>query len=320
MIPEEASKNTNYRALADRLGYDLLRKRIQKQAGLWGHDTHPGQGFFVVERFLPIDFLAELVLRLSGLYHRAYREFLDIQLYHNEVFFPDLPTEFDGFRLLQLSDLHIDIDPALSERICGLMKKVDFDLCVLTGDFHHRIARSSNRSLSEMKDLIPLLGEKPLGVLGNHDFIEKVAFLEHHGLRILMNENIRIERGGSEIWICGVDDPHFFRTEDLLRAKKGTPPTAFRILLSHSPEPFEQAAMMGYHFMLAGHTHGGQICLPGGYPLINNARSPRRVLAGPWREQGLQGYTSRGTGACGLPCRLNCPPEITLHTLRRKVF
>ncbi|MFV0416694.1 MAG: metallophosphoesterase, partial [Chthoniobacterales bacterium] len=187
-----------------------------------------------------------------------------------------------------------------------------------TGDFHHRIAGSPDRSLGEMKTLIPQLGKNPIGVLGNHDFIEKVAFLEHHGMQILLNENVALRRGDAQIWICGVDDPNFFGTEDLLRAKTETPPEAFLILLSHSTEPYQQAAMMGYRFMLSGHTHGGQICLPGGIPIINNARSPRRLISGAWREGPLQGYTSPGTGACGLPCRLNCPPEITLHTLRKK--
>jgi predicted MPP superfamily phosphohydrolase len=68
--------------------------------------------------------------------------------------------------------------------------------------------------------------------------------------------------------------------------------------------------------MLSGHTHGGQICLPGGFVLIRNAPVPRHMLAGAWRHAGLQGYTSRGTGSCGVAARFFCPPEITLHVLR----
>lgn len=89
------------------------------------------------------------------------------------------------------------------------------------------------------------------------------------------------------------------------------------ILLSHSPETWREAAALKFDLLLAGHTHGGQLCLPGGMPLVRNAPVPRRLLAGPWTEGTLTGYTSRGTGACGVAARLFCPPEITLHTLRR---
>jgi hypothetical protein len=80
---------------------------------------------------------------------------------------------------------------------------------------------------------------------------------------------------------------------------------------------YRHAAYARFDAMLCGHTHGGQICLPGGIPLILNANAPRALCNGPWRYGRLQGYTSVGAGACIVDVRLNCPPEITLHTLRR---
>ncbi|HSD96826.1 MAG TPA: hypothetical protein VLB06_06745, partial [Sulfuricaulis sp.] len=88
------------------------------------------------------------------------------------------------------------------------------------------------------------------------------------------------------------------------------------ILLSHTPEAYRNAAHAGFRLMLCGHTHGGQICLPGGIPIITDADCPRALVAGPWMYHGLIGYTSVGAGASIVDVRLNCPPEITLHRLR----
>ena len=91
------------------------------------------------------------------------------------------------------------------------------------------------------------------------------------------------------------------------------------ILLSHSPETHREAAALGYDLQLSGHTHGGQICLPGGIPILHNAPGCRReLIAGPWREGSMLGYTSRGAGAAGVAARFFCPPEITIHTLRSR--
>ncbi len=87
------------------------------------------------------------------------------------------------------------------------------------------------------------------------------------------------------------------------------------ILLAHSPEIYKQACYAGFQLMLCGHTHGGQICLPGGFPLIVNAQCPRRICRGAWRYDSLQGYTSSGCGSSIVPARFNCPPEVTIHEL-----
>ena len=94
------------------------------------------------------------------------------------------------------------------------------------------------------------------------------------------------------------------------------PADATSILLAHSPEIFRHAAYAGFDLMLSGHTHAGQICLPGGRPLMCNARCPRYVCAGAWRFEQLQGYTSAGSGVSVVDVRFNCPPEVTLHVLR----
>jgi predicted MPP superfamily phosphohydrolase len=102
---------------------------------------------------------------------------------------------------------------------------------------------------------------------------------------------------------------------NLEKAADGVPEDAVSILLAHSPEIYRHAAHADFDVMLCGHTHAGQICLPGGIPLMCNASCPRALCAGAWSHHGLAGYTSAGSGACVVDVRINCPPEITLHHL-----
>src|SRR5581483_390249 len=113
-----------------------------------------------------------------------------------------------------------------------------------------------------------------------------------------------------------IDDAHHYRLHDLEKARQAIPPDAPSVLLSHTPEAYHQAAAASFKLMLSGHTHGGQICLPGGFALITDANCPRRFAKGAWRHGNLIGYTSVGSGASIVDVRLNCPPEVTLHRLR----
>ncbi len=314
--PSESAGHTDYHQLAVRMGHAVLERRILKQAGLWAREVHQGKGLFMFEGIIPMDELISFLLILTGLAQTGRKNFLDVQVVENQIVLSGMPAEFDGFRLLQLSDLHCDLDPALIDVVIQRLQGLAYDAVVLTGDYHNEIGGTHDRSLELMGRLALQLKSPRLAILGNHDFIEKVAFLEAAGIQVLLNESVSIERNGSRLWICGVDDPHFFGTHDLKKVRGQVPPGETAILLSHSPETYRQAAELGFVLMLSGHTHGGQCCLPGGYALIKNAPVPRRLLAGPWRHESLRGYTSRGTGGCGVPARFFCPPEITVHTLK----
>ena len=144
-----------------------------------------------------------------------------------------------------------------------------------------------------------------------------MPFLEEAGLTFLLNETVPIERNGATLYLSGVDDPHFYETDNLHKTRATIPSSAVSILLAHSPELYRQASAAGYDFMLSGHTHAGQICLPGRIPVMGgNARCPKDMVYGAWRYGAMQGYTSAGTGSCGVPVRFFCPPEFTLHRLR----
>jgi hypothetical protein len=144
-----------------------------------------------------------------------------------------------------------------------------------------------------------------------------VPGLEAMGIRILLNECEAIAREDQCIFLSGIDDAHFYRMDNLEKASHQIPDGAFSILLSHTPEIYRQAAHANFNLMLSGHTHGGQICLPGSIPITLESALPRRMGAGAWKYNNMIGYTSVGAGSSIVPVRLNCPPEITLHCLHR---
>lgn len=300
--------------IRERLGSDVCALRLEREGQVSA--LRRGEGMYFWRRFTAPRPFVRIGLAVLGLKSRSRSEFLDVKIVENVVDIAGLPAAFDGFRLVQVADLHCDLDPELIDCVIRLMDGLVYDLCVFTGDYHDEIGQPFDESLELMKKLIPHCGRNPVGILGNHDFLAKVETLERAGLRILLNENVAVERGGSRIWICGVDDPHYFHTDDMAKSAAGIPPGECRILLCHSPEPWMDAAAIGFNLFLTGHTHGGQICLPSGFPIVRRAHVPRAQLSGRWKEGKMHGYTSRGTGGCSVPARLNCPPEITVHVLR----
>src|SRR6202171_6097151 len=123
--------------------------------------------------------------------------------------------------------------------------------------------------------------------------------------------------GDQRIFLAGIDDAHFYRVDNIEKAALQIPENSFSILLSHTPEVYRQAAHANFNLILSGHTHGGQLCLPGSIPIILDSVLPRRMGAGAWQYHNMTGYTSVGAGSSVVPVRLNCSPEITLHCLRR---
>jgi predicted MPP superfamily phosphohydrolase len=196
-----------------------------------------------------------------------------------------------------------------------LLRDLDYDLCVLTGDYRGQTFGPFEATLAGMRQLRPRLKGSVYGVLGNHDTILMVPALESIDIRMLLNEAVVIERGGARIHLAGIDDAHFFRVDNIEKAAAGIPHDEFSVLLSHTPEIYRQAAHADFDLLLAGHTHGGQICLPGGIPITLDAVLPRSMGAGRWTYNEMVGYTSVGAGTSIVPVRFNCPPEITLHHL-----
>lgn len=233
--------------------------------------------------------------------------------------FESLPAAFHGFRILHLSDLHIDAHPELADRICEQIRDVEVDLCLLTGDYQYETARGQHQAHSYMEQVIDSVKARGgcVGILGNHDISTDVRPLEEMGVRMLVNESIEIKIGDESIRVVGVDDPYDYQLDDLPGAMRDIPDTAFKILLAHTPQLYRDAAGHHVHLYLCGHTHGGQVQIPGFGPILCKAKAPRRYAFGTWQYKAMHGHTSSGVGVSGVVARIFCPPEVGLIELRR---
>jgi len=254
-------------------------------------------------------------LKCLGLYSRGQHNSRQIRANRNTITVPHLPERFNGFTILHISDPHVDMDIGSTDALINTVSNLEYELCVLTGDYRARTSGPFDRTLVEMKRLMDAVEGTVYGVLGNHDSIRMVPELEEMGIKMLLNESATIELDGSRIHLSGIDDAHYFQVDDIERAAMGVPHDEASILLSHTPEVYKQAADANFDVFLCGHTHGGQICLPGGVPLTLDAKCPRFVGSGAWRYQNMAGYTSVGSGTSIVNVRLNCQPEVTIHRL-----
>jgi len=303
--------------LARRVGALHLRQRQGIERDHVTQIFGRGRNFFHIENWYSVHALMRLGMRATGVYRRGQRNASDFRLRRNRVALRALPDAFHGFTLLHLSDLHLDMNRRIVDALIGRVRGMEYDACVITGDFRARTYGDHADAVAMMARLRDVLTGPVFGVLGNHDFIAMVPDLEALGMRILLNESTALTRGNARIFLAGIDDPHYYRMENIEKAAGKIPLDEVSILLSHSPEIYCHAAYAGFDLMLCGHTHGGQICLPGGIPVTLNAKCPRRIGRGAWRYHGLSGYTSVGAGSCVVDVRFNCPPEITLHELVR---
>jgi hypothetical protein len=304
--------------LERRLGRLHARQRLGIESELEAKAFGHGLNFFHIENWYSVHSLIRATLKASGLFRLGQRNAENIVVRENTVSFPDLPPAFDGFTILQLTDLHVELSAMALARAAKLASQARYDIVVLTGDFRAATYGAYEPTLEGLARLRPHLKGPVYGVLGNHDTIRMVPGLEAMGIRMLLNESEAIRRGDQAIHLAGIDDAHYYCVDNMQKAGGEIPHDGFAILLSHTPEIYRQAAHAGFRLMLSGHTHGGQICLPGGIPVTLDSHLPRRFGAGAWQHHGMAGYTSVGTGSCIVPVRFNCPPEIVLHRLLRQ--
>jgi predicted MPP superfamily phosphohydrolase len=264
-----------------------------------------------------------LGLGLTPLQARGRRNALDVKRVDIVVVLPGLPPSFDGYRILQVSDTHLDVLPALVDVARRVLEGLEVDLLAVTGDVHGSpcapVARSVELLMQALQD-VRVHGPR-LAVLGNHDSVEMAAMLEERGFDVLVNRSRVLERSGERLRVTGLDDVHNFYTEAAraaLRDHVGEDHDGeCRIALVHSAEMADFADQAGYALYLSGHTHGGQICLPGGRPVITQLTRCRHAAVGLWRQGRMTGYTSAGLGASEPTVRFNSRGEVTIITLRR---
>jgi hypothetical protein len=252
----------------------------------------------------------------------------EIEVTHRTLTIADLPDAFVGFRLVQLSDIHLEeyTEPWFLQEAVRIINDLHPELVLLTGDFVSRGPASDRyawRAAGLAAEVLEgLKAPQRYACLGNHDVGvgagHVIAPLASHGTPMLIDSYVPIQKGSDYFWLCGSDDAGT-RNPDLNLAIPDAP-SAPVILMCHEPD-FVDHVIRHPRFpwidaMLSGHTHGGQVRLPVLGPLILPPMG-KKYIEGRFQFEHMELYVNRGLGTVGLPFRLNCPAEITQFTLVR---
>jgi uncharacterized protein len=254
------------------------------------------------------------------------------QLLHREIRLPRWPARLDGFTIALLSDFHYDrhfsVHPL--HAAIGVVNGLNPDLIALCGDFvtTPMLSHRDKQAAAAVEPCSLLLRQLKArfgvwAVLGNHDYFSDpdriTEVLRSQGIRVLANESAAIETNGARFWLSGVNDVTS-DTADLDVTLHNVAANEATVLLAHEPDYADQVVRQRrVDLQLSGHSHGGQIRLPL-LPPLYLPELGRKYVWGLYRIGAMTLYTSRGLGTVGVPVRLNCPPEITLITLRHAVM
>lgn len=245
----------------------------------------------------------------------------DYEVTETDIFVAGLPASFEGFRIVQLTDVHHSRLVSIEEvgRVVGMAQAARPDMIALTGDY----TTSRRQYIEPCAEALGALSapEGVWAVLGNHDHYTDADLttraLARRGISVLSNANTTLRRNGETLQLAGVDDWGWGKA-DWSRALRGVERTRPSVLLSHEPVVFDMPETRGLSLIVSGHTHGGQIALPFiGAPA--RFLPAFRYLRGRYERDGTQLYVSRGTGVIGIPLRLGARPEIAVLRLRRRV-
>jgi predicted MPP superfamily phosphohydrolase len=278
-------------------------------------------------RFLQAGILGTAALALySGEIERHW-----IEISRHDVFLRGLSPAFNGLRIVQLSDIHMDeyTEPFFLRRVVDRINSIAPDAVLFTGDYISYGLGSRDFAVGAAWQCANILNtlncRQRYAILGNHDVIvgekQVTAALTASGINVLRNTHLPIERGGGRFWLAGLDDPVEGHPDPELAipASIRNIPNEPVVLMCHAPDYADhllaRAPGKAVALMLSGHTHGGQVRLPflGAIALPTMGK---RYVEGWFRLGDLQLYVNRGIGTVGLPLRFDCPPEITLFTLR----
>ena len=254
---------------------------------------------------------------------------LNLQVTPQEIRLPRLPRAFHGFRICQLSDIHIGPFMPVEEirKYAAIANAQKADMIVLTGDFVTFDAGTQKPVVDALRGLRAPFGV--YGCLGNHDAWAGVedsiaALFQQTGVRILRGENVSIAAHGESVNLIGVDfqSPRRFGPSPavmhlLANIERLVDRDRVNILLSHNPDTFDRARELQIDLSLAGHTHGGQAALEFISPELAPSRLVTPYVAGWFQKPGGQLYVNRGIGTIFVPMRIGAPPEITVYSLSR---
>jgi len=294
----------------------LLTKNISRRG------FFRGIGGFVANHWL----LSALPLGGVGVFGYAKHDTLTLKREHWDLSYPNLPTSLEEKTICQLSDLHLETLQISSEHIRNIVMAQKPDLLVITGDII-----STRTDLDKLESYLGGLTATygKFVVMGNNDYknLSNTLFkgylkqLQRSGWTPLLNDASFLS--SLNLWVIGVDDPATAHDDVALAYQKvfsfQPPPTApFRLVLAHSTDCLDGVAENGADLLLTGHTHGGQIRIPGFQPLITNTYlGDHGIYEGYHVINGVPLYISRGIGESVIPLRFNVPPEIAFFTLHK---
>jgi predicted MPP superfamily phosphohydrolase len=313
-----------------RAGFTLLGARYIAQEIYRHRHPRPQPDEVVCSKVQDVDLREEIArhegISLSGFYGLRFKinELYQPQLTTHEVRLKRLPREFDGFTIMQVSDLHYGdfISAEVIHRYVELVIEKSPDLVALTGDYqqYHKDTRRAASLLSPIGEWSDRErdGLGAVAIMGNHDTWAGTAYVteavRRAGIPVLSNKHVELKRGDASLYIAGVADPWSLRA-DLDRTLLGVPPDACVVLLAHEPDYLITSAERGVDLQLSGHLHGGQIRLPFVGALLSPSRYNRRYIAGFYKRDNTLLFVSRGLGGHP-PVRYKCKPEIAILMLR----
>lgn len=322
------------------LGEDLYRM-IEGLIGKLSRKQEPNQSFLPGRRsFIAKIGLAVAALPFGAILYGAWRGKYNYQVREYELTFDDLPEAFDGYKITQLSDIHVGSfeDKEEVKYAIDLANQQESDLMLFTGDLVNNMATE----LDGWQGIFGSLkaNDGVFSVLGNHDYGDYVQWespaakrknlqdlqdiQSSMGWRLLMDENEKITRGADSISIVGVQNwggGRFPKYGDLDKASQGLSSSDFKVLLSHDPTHWDLQVKnrdLNYHLTLSGHTHGMQfgIEIPG-FIKLSPAWFVYKKWAGIYKEYGRFLNVNRGFGFLGYKGRAGIWPEITVITLKK---
>jgi len=261
--------------------------------------------------------LRALALNLTHAARAALTEPYMLTVEHQPISLRRLPKEFDGFRIVQLSDVHHGPFSSTEqiERAVETANRLRPDIIALTGDYISRERHYAAPCAEMLGRLQAKYGV--YAVLGNHDHWTDAALITDlfraEGITVLINQGMHFEHRGASFWLAGVDDT-MVGLEDISLALAGARKDEMKLLLAHNPIILRRAARAGVDLVLSGHTHGGQVALRS--ERSASGRPRRRLLKGLGHQGNTQIYVTRGLGTVILPIRYGCPPEVSLLELR----
>jgi len=262
----------------------------------------------------------QAMIRLLKKMHRRGFEPNFFEIGHVDVAIPRLDPSFRGYRIASIADIHLDewLNARRFDEVIDLINRQQPDLVAIIGDlFSYEVDGLSQQMVAYLKKLRPK--DASVAVLGNHDHWAGAAavrqVLEQSDVIDLSNDILTLKKGRATLHVAGVDSV-MWRKQRLDSVLKKLPPLGPAILLAHEPDFADISSATGrFSLQISGHSHGGQWIVPGIGPPIRGLYS-RKYPLGRYRVGNMTHYTNRGIGTSIIRLRINCPPEITIFTLK----